>query len=78
MKQHLMKSLVFTATVHFSDFVQSITYFRYFTTSGRSKTVDNFMEMYDRLPVEKNDGNKLENDANSTQIWSQIRPKYGR
>ena len=63
-----MKSLVFTATVHFSDFVKSITYFRYFTTSGRSKTVDNFMEMYDRLPVEKNDGNKMENDANRAQI----------
>ena len=59
-----MKSLVFTATVHFSDFANSITYFCYFTTSSRSKTVDNFMEMYDRLPVVKNDGNKLENDAN--------------
>ena len=68
MKQHLMKSLVFTATVHFFDFVKRITHFRYFTTSGRSKTVDNFMEMHDRLPVVKNDGNKLENDANRDQI----------
>ena len=49
------ENLLKFGTAHFSDFVKSITYFRYFTTSGRSKTVDNFMEMYDRLPIETND-----------------------
>ena len=78
LKPNLMKSLVFTATFHFSDFANSITYFCYFTTSSRSKTVDNFMEMHDRLPIVKNDENKLENYANRDQIWSQIQPKYGR
>ena len=37
-----MKKLA--ATFDFSDFAKSITYFCYFTTTGRSKTLDSFME----------------------------------
>ena len=39
---NLMKKLA--ATFDFSDFAKSITYFGYFTTTGRSKTLDRFME----------------------------------
>ena len=37
-----MKKLA--ATFDFSDFAKSITYFGYFTTTGRSKTLESFME----------------------------------
>ena len=37
-----MKKLA--ATFDFSDFAKSITYFGYFTTTGRSKTLGSFME----------------------------------
>ena len=57
--QNPIQNIIKIWSVDFCDFIKSITYFCYFTTSGRSKTVDILMESYDRLPVVKNDGNTI-------------------